>query len=397
MIVIVGFLLIILWLLILYHDRNDRALTFRFLMFLSVIDMINVDPSGQLDLMLKALFLGTVIVFSIKDGIKKSALALFFIALIIYFESLIHAEWTSQYNLSDSLTAFATFMTGLGIFSIYLTADERASIAKTLVLMPLFSVLIGIPLSILGVVDFLGRSGTALAGSSLDTNLAFFSSIAVMVCVTYFENNPRYHILAIINFLVACLTLTRMAILVSALVLLPEIFSFLKWILRDGRRTLLLLFASLLSVWPIQLVVTKLAERSFVNGELNTSGRSDAWSYILELTGSKWTGNGYGKLKTLTDNVNLRAFTAAHNEYIRAYFETGWIGLILLVLILVFVLHDLMKYRGSLKRISVLAIFIGFLLYSYTDNTIVNFRYWFMIMFAFNVCMDGYPKLKLRL
>lgn len=112
------------------------------------------------------------------------------------------------------------------------------------------------------------------------------------------------------------------------------------------------------------------------NGELNTSGRSIAWNYILSLNQQKYTGSGLGSLKTFTSDPKLAAFTAAHNEYVRTLFETGTIGLVILLILFLYIFFSAFYSKTKYLKIISFLIFSSFLLYSYTDNTMVNFRYW---------------------
>lgn len=336
----------------------------------------------NIDLLLKVLFLFTGILFIFKGFIKdKLLIYLLLLSIIMYIVSIYGNKFNYYYNFVDSITAFATFITGLILYTMRLSSKYTIGLLKVITLLPIISIVMGILSFILGLTDFFSRSGTAVGGISLATNLSFFGTLGTLAAVILDKttHRSRYNVLKIINFIIVCLTLTRGGILATIIILFPDILSILKRTFISIKSMLLVASGLILGLIPTMLIVKLIEQRSFENGELNTSGRFDAWKNILSLVNNNLTGNGYGSLKTLTDNPLLSAFTAAHNAYIQSYFETGIVGTALFIIILLIVFINTLKSTGIARKYIVFAI-LSFLTYSYTDNTVVNFRYWFILM-----------------
>ena len=102
-------------------------------------------------------------------------------------------------------------------------------------------------------------------------------------------------------------------------------------------------------------------------------------------------------METLTDNINLRAFTAAHNEYIRIYFESGICGIIIMLIIITYIFYSILKNRNTDNIDYLLMILIAFLIYAFTDNCITNFRFWIPFMTVISVVGTYKERLKIRL
>lgn len=339
----------------------------------------------NIDLLLKLLFLATGLLLVLKGMVNFRVLViLVFLSLLIYICSIYGNKYNYYYHFNDSLTAFATFITGIILYSLRLSSRNATNLLKLTSLLPIVSLIIGVPFSVLGLSDYFSRSGTAVGGISLATNLSFFGTLATFSAVILEKrtHDSRYNILKIVNFIIVCATLTRGGILATLLILFPDIFSILTKALKSVKNIVLVFGGLTLGAIPSFILFKEISKRSFENGELNTSGRFDAWKNILSLINNSWTGNGYGSLKTLTDDPLLRAFTAAHNAYVQSYFETGIIGIILFIIILFIIFISTLKSDRTLRVYIIFAI-ISFLSYSYTDNTIVNFRYWFIFMIIF--------------
>ncbi|MDN2649369.1 O-antigen ligase family protein [Leuconostoc lactis] len=336
----------------------------------------------NIDLLLKFLFLLTGLLLIFKGMVNFRLLVILLcLSILIYICSIYGDKYNNYYHFIDSLTAFATFITGIIFYSLKLSGKDVVNLLKLISLLPIISLILGIPFSLFGLTDFFSRSGTAVGGVSVATNLSFFGTLATFSSVILEKktHDSRYNILKIVNFIIVCTTLTRGGILATLLILFPDIFSLLTKVLKSVRNIVLVFGGLTLGAVPVFILVREISKRSFENGELNTSGRLDAWKNILNLVNNSWTGNGYGSLKTLTDNPLLRAFTAAHNAYVQSYFETGVIGTILFIIILLIIFINTLKSNILSHKYIVVAI-ISFLTYSYTDNTIVNFRYWFVFM-----------------
>lgn len=351
-------------------------------LILSLSVYYNEFTTVNIDLLIKILFLITCVYYLITKPIKKNVSKwLIGAAFLIFISSIYRLPFLSDYGITDALTAFASFLTGILLFCLKFTISEERKVLKTIAYLPIFSLIIGIPLSFLGLVSYFWRGGTALSAASMSTNLSFFGVISLMaLIVLYYEtHNSIYNKMKIVNFIIICATLTRGGILAAIIILLPDIINILKIALLKGKYILGIIFSLLLGSYPLYILWNKISERTFTQTGLDTSGRFTAWNIIISLNTNELTGMGQGSLKTLTNNPALKAFTAAHNTYIQFYYETGWIGLILLCFIFTFIIIVLMRY-GKIPKMNSLFIMISFFTYAYTDNCIVNNRYWYLFM-----------------
>lgn len=351
----------------------------------------------NIDLLIKGLIFFTTILYILMGKVRKKIF--YFISLmgiLIYGISLLNAHFSIDYDFLDSITAFGSFLMGLMIFCINFSAREKQKVLKEIMFLPVISLIIGIPLSLSGMISYLSRDGTAIAGASLETNLSFFGVIGIMAAIIL-KNKTKYiwyDYFKIINASIVCITMTRGGILASVVLLIPDIFSFLKVSLIKFKYFVLLIYGGILGIVPMVIVFEKINQRTFIDGQINTSGRLEAWNYIISLVKNKWSGNGYGYLKTLDTDPRLVAFTAAHNEFVRSYFETGILGTLLLLIILAGVFKYILMYP-SIRVKYVITIIFSFLIYSFTDNCITNFRYWIPFMCICS-CLVGLKKIENR-
>lgn len=379
-------LILIIWVVALFRQPD---MSISILLLFSVIYYDNFISNIQIDLLLKILFLITFIIAGLRIGfVSKYLLTIIPSAFVIYFISIVHTQWTYNYSLVDSITAFTSLIIGLLIFCVNFNKQQELKILNVVSVLAIISLIVGIPLSAVHLVDYFGRDGLALAGASLATNLSFFGTIGVMASETLKNrtNLSRYRWLEYINFLIVCATLTRGGILASILILIPELLNFLKLAVYKTKYLMIFFIGLLASIYPIKLLYDEISKRTFQNGQLNTSGRFDAWNHIIAITNNKWYGNGYGYLKTMTGDTQLAAFTAAHNEYVRSYFETGIIGSTILVIILLSIFYWTLRSRVTKEFSYIIICCMAFLLYAFTDNCITNFRFWIPVMCVFS-CM----------
>lgn len=366
------------WVIGLY---KKKVVALNFLLIILTIYYPSLTSVVDIDFTIKLFLLITALYYTRLYGLKKHSMKVFFLALLLYCISFVNAQWDINYSYFDSITAFFSLILGLILYSIAWPSDLRILLLKCICKLPLYSIIFGLILSSMNLLEFIGRNGTGLAGASMSTNLSFFG-VTGMVAATILKkkfNSDFYRALIYVNFLIIGLTLTRGGILAGVILLLPELFSFIKNILHKKKYILILLASLLTVIYPLKYIYINILERTIVNGEINTSGRMDAWISIINLSTNKLFGNGYGFLKTVTDS-SLKAFTAAHNEYIRMYVETGYLGVIITLLIFGIIFKKIIKENKSNNIIMYFTVIISFLLYSYTDNTMTNFRFWIPFM-----------------
>jgi O-antigen ligase len=109
---------------------------------------------------------------------------------------------------------------------------------------------------------------------------------------------------------------------------------------------------------------------------IDLSGRTEAWSFFLKgVKESPLTGRGLGAVTVANDGSLYEGFVVPHNEYIRFYYDTGYIGCILLFLSLLVLFG--MIYRVIPQRIKIyyVAFILAFFLYSLSDNTLSTVQF----------------------
>ncbi|WP_192986679.1 O-antigen ligase family protein [Carnobacterium mobile] len=384
--------LILLCILIgwIYGLCNKNVTALSFLLIISTVYYPSITNIVDVDFIIKVLFLITALYYLKLYGLKKHSFKFFFLAMLLYSISFINAQWDTNYSYFDSITAFFSLSLGLILYSVAWPEKMRVRLLKVICKLPFISIILGLLLSSFGLLDFIGRNGTGLAGASMATNLSFFGVNGIIAAIILRKelNSDIYRGLIYINFLITALTLTRGGILAGSILLIPDFFSFLKNILQKKKYIMISLISFVSILYPLNYIYKNILERTVVNGQINTSGRVDAWTSIINLSTNKLLGNGYGFLKTVTD-TSLRAFTAAHNEYIRMYVETGYVGIVIIVLIFWLIFKKIIKENNNI--IVYLTILLSFMLYSYTDNTMTNFRFWLPFMIIIGL-IDNHKK-----
>ena len=113
-------------------------------------------------------------------------------------------------------------------------------------------------------------------------------------------------------------------------------------------------------------------------GGLNTSGRFEAWSYYLNAGKSNRVfGLGLGAIKIIEGVDVNNSFTAAHNEYLRFFVETGAVGFLLIFISFITVFYKLLKNNIlKNKKFLLMALIVAFVVFSATDNTISAVQFW---------------------
>lgn len=382
---IVMIMLISLVWLVLFLKKKTYAMTF---LIYSTIICYAYSFKISVDLVIKILFLITIAFSCWRYGVKKQSLKIFAILFILVFFGTILANFTNTYTFSDNITAVISTVLGFLIICVNWPTDDKEEILKRISFIPICSIIIGIIIIPLNIVPFFSRAGNVgLGGASMATNLSFFCISAIMAALSVYKinSNVKYRLLAYINFLILLLTLTRGGILAGFIMIFPDIIKWLKETPKSFNKFIITLLIIGISIVPVMHIAELLLERSFTNGEFNSSGRFEAWSYMIDIVDNKYIGNGFGFLKTATGGTLDRGFNAAHNEYIRIYLETGYIGLILHTILFGISFKTILAEQKIFTKKTIYFFILAFLVYSFTDNTITNYRFW--IPFLFTLCL----------
>lgn len=381
--IVLELLIVIIWSLLILLKKPSKSIV-----FLLVVSTINFSAfiEQDVDSIIKLLFLFSLIVFVIKRGMRQKFMIPLAILALLLAVNLCLARYDNLYTMTSAITACTTLFTGFLFVVTIFRRDEEFDILSTLSFLPLISMGIGIILWPFGLLNPFSRgSNIGLAGASSSTNLAFFCVISIFC--SFFINKKynifKYRILGYANFFILLGTLTRGGILAGGILILFDLPSFINQMLKTVKRRKILFATFIIMLIPSIYVAYMVIERSFSGGELNTSGRIEAWEYIISLCQNKWFGNGYGFLKT-RDDYELRAFTAAHNEYVHLYLEIGIIGIFILCGIICYLFKYIVKNNSEmkLKKQFVLSIALAFAIYSFVDNTLTNYHFFIPFMLS---------------
>ena len=351
------------------------------LIFMLCILTIDFDAAFMLDIetQIKIIFLAISIIYMIIYGIRKEYIKTYIIFTAILILSLSVAHFTSDYSLVGALKSSMSFFLGLNFICTNFREDQKIKIEKCLMRLPIISLLIGI----LGGCFIIAKG--RIGGASGATNLAFLtvnSIIAATGLYMKFRDN-KYIFYCFASFAICFLTLTRGGILASGIVILSILPFFFRKM--TPKKVGLVIVTICIGVAALFYSWDKLMSRMYSDGEVNTSGRSVAWEYIISLNDNPLRGQGYGKLTTMEfTGAYIDHFSAAHNEFVRSYFETGLIGMGLLIAIFVMIFKSVYKNR-FINKVQFLCIVLAFTLYSFTDNTISNYIFWIPFMLNLNM------------
>jgi teichuronic acid biosynthesis protein TuaE len=269
---------------------------------------------------------------------------------------------------------------------------------QVVTLLPLCSVVIGVLLQAAGlhaatVTEFTGAF--RLQGANIPAHLAFLGFIAFLVSFVELKRNPQkmtfHYTMLAINFLILLLTGTRGPLVAAAPMMLLYVFDLIKQYTK-GKIVLIIPlfgFVTVLSA-AIYLQLDNFMKRSFgrqTDTVIDTSGRAEAWAFFLDgVKDSSWMGRGLGSVLVANDGSIYSGFVVPHNEYIRFYYDTGWIGASCLFLALGITFSLLYKRLPTGSGVTgCFAMFIaGFMIYSFTDNTLSTVQ--FIVPFCVYLC-----------
>jgi O-antigen ligase len=241
---------------------------------------------------------------------------------------------------------------------------------------------------LLAISAILARN-THVPGLDLETGIRPLSMTATLIGCVFLTQLPERKLYALagwsacvlLNFLTGARTSTVMMIFL--LVVNPMV---------KGIRTRVLLSIAMAAVGIGIFYTPQFQTRFFVSGsgslldvfrgEVSGTGRFDVWPLILERAWhhpvlGEGIGTAYDFVPTVWEEVNQ-----CHNDYLRTFFEFGFVGLTLFVFVLawqtVCLFHETHRSLGATRR-AFAAAFLGmlaFLISACTDNPL-GYNIWF--------------------
>lgn len=359
-------------------------------------------PQNQYQAIFKILILLSILIllFHSRKGLHPLILIICLLLLIIsFFIKLIYE--LPNFNFMDMGTSFLTTITGFLL--IYVVWDENVKITA------LKSIACAAPVSaILGIFvnQFVFTVDNKLPGLDSPATLV---SISVMgfICsyILYTVYNKKvFWYFCWINILVCGLSNMRGGFIFLTVILLSIFWSNLKrfngFVKESALKKIMILFPIILA--GAIIIGKRILEKTFDfsysvqgNNIINTSNRFFVWSEILKATKShRIFGWGIGYTKKI-DGVWLDyGYRAVHNEYLRWLVESGYIGVIAMIICFCIIYRFVKKYNIGVNSNVLSAIFIGFAIFSFTDNTMYGTACWitFSLLISLltnNVNKDG--------
>lgn len=234
--------------------------------------------------------------------------------------------------------------------------------------MPAFGVAGGILLDIAGI----RAAGPRLSGMGHAATLAMFAYTSFFVCVyqVVAAARPRYYWLAAINLLIILMTITRMPMLASAIVIAAVMLFAPQETFRFSARAKVALVGAVLLIGAY-FVFWPLIEARIENS--GTSGRDVIWEiYWAAIERNPWFGRGIGSGTVLLPNTETytKVITVAHNEYMRLLMDGGIVGLIIYISALILWVRSELRFMRRDESVLFLGFMVAFAVYSATDNTL---------------------------
>lgn len=295
--------------------------------------------------------------------------------------------WLPQMTSSIAVKAFI----GLSLPFVFLLINWKKAVAgqhiKIICLLPTVSLVIGALLQAVHLHPFFDVEFTGavrIQGANIPPHLAMLAFLGVAIPFIEIKRNPQHarfmYVMLGLNFFILIGTGTRGPILALVPMVLYYFYDIFKQYLKGKTMYLIPLLGSLLLISAaLYMQVDNFKKRSFertTDTGVDLSGRAEAWAYFLnKVEDSPWAGRGLGAVTVANDGSIYKGFVVPHNEYIRFYFDSGYIGASLLMLSLLAVF--LLVYRALAPPVKPYYFFFitAFLIYSFSDNTLSTVQF----------------------
>ncbi|MEK0290648.1 O-antigen ligase family protein [Caldifermentibacillus hisashii] len=345
-----------------------------------VVSMDRIFPVFDFMFFQKILILYSCLLCIFRYGWKRVTKISILLLVVLLAISLTLIPKTGNYSNIDLITSFTSILLGILVFFIKWNKDESLGVLRLLSKLPLISLGIGLIFTFIGIHPIINPISNRLQGATISTHFVMASTIALVASLTlyYIDSTKTNRYMVLLNYILSLATLSRGGIIFSTIILLPYIFINIVNGLKSNMKFLKRVYILILLIPILIYFGLNIFERSFSNGELNTSNRVQAWEILLKLSeDSRLIGLGIGYIKTIEDpEIADRGFNAAHNEYIRLLVESGWVGIILIFCSLFSYMSKIPNDNIANKKSLIILFYIGFMIYSFTDNTISAVQFW---------------------
>ncbi|WP_261807790.1 O-antigen ligase [Paenibacillus sp. N3.4] len=258
---------------------------------------------------------------------------------------------------------------------------------RIICLLPLISVGTGIILQLVHVYAFLNVEFTGavrVQGANIAPHLAMLAFLGITIALIETKRNPAsvkfYYATLAANFAVLIATGTRGPILAMLAMAAYYFYDMVKQYMQGKLMLIIPLVCSLTLIGAAVYVQwDNMTKRSFereTGTGIDLSGRTEAWSYFLnDVKDSPLAGRGLGAVTVANDGSLYAGFVVPHNEYIRFYYDAGYIGCMLLFLSLLIVFVSIYKVVPRRIKVYYAAFILAFFMYSFSDNTLSTVQF----------------------
>ncbi|MFF2911890.1 O-antigen ligase family protein [Paenibacillus sp. NPDC057934] len=351
--------------------------------FLYEGSLFGIEILSLYKLAILALLVPCILVNGLRFKLSQPLWALLALVFITFGFSI----WLPQMTSSIAVKAFI----GLSLPFVFLLINWKKEVAeqqiRIICLLPLVSLLAGALLQAAHLHSFFDVEFTGavrVQGANIPSHLAMLAFLGVAIPFIEIKRCPQrakfFYTLLGLNFFILIGTGTRGPILALGLMVLYYFYDILKQYLKGKTLYLIPLLCSFLLIFAaVYMQLDNLKKRSFertTETGVDLSGRTEAWTYFLnKAEDSPWAGRGLGAVTVANDGSLYKGFVVPHNEYIRFYFDGGYIGASLLMLSLLAVF--LLVYRALAPPVKPYYVFFiaAFLIYSFSDNTLSTVQF----------------------
>ncbi|QGQ97227.1 O-antigen ligase domain-containing protein [Paenibacillus psychroresistens] len=307
--------------------------------------------------------------------------------LVMVFITFCFSNWLPLFSGSLAIKAFI----GLSLPFFFLMIQWKEGVAKRhiylICLLPMVSIVVGFMLQAVHLYSFLDVEFTGavrVQGANIPPHLAMLACLGVAIPLIELKRSPGKAIywygLIGINFMILVATGTRGPILSLLFIVGYFIYNMIKQFLQGKAMLIIPLLGLVLFISAtVYVQLDNLEKRSFdraTESGIDLSGRTEAWTYFLErVEDYPWSGRGLGSVTIANDGSLYKGFVVPHNEYIRFYFDTGYIGCGLLFISLILVFIRINRVLAKSIKPYYAAFILMFLVYSFSDNTLSTVQF----------------------
>lgn len=308
--------------------------------FLYSGSMFGIEILSLYKLVILMLLVPCILVNGLRFKLSPPLWAMLALILLTFSFSI----WLPEMSTSIAVKAFI----GLSLPFVLLLINWKKEVAekqiRIITLLPLVSMLLGVVLQAANIhslvaVEFTGA--VRVQGANIPPHLAMLAFMGVAIAFIEIKRSPQYirfnYIMLGLNFFILVITGTRGPILALVLMVLYYFYDISRAFLKGKKKYLLPLLGSLLIITSaVYMQLDNIKKRSFertTETGIDLSGRAEAWEYFLnKAADSPVAGRGLGAVTVANDGTLYGGFVVPHNEYIRFYYDGGYVGAILLLL-----------------------------------------------------------------